>query len=158
LRTNVLFQLRFQWLLAVLMLLVVGVSPAFSAGNESTPASARAVWEGRCVACHGAGGKGDGWRTKVMFWMKVPNLTDVAYMQTQSDEALLQLLKAGGKTGMPAYGAEMTEPQLKELVAFVRGFSNTQAPQKPVDVAAPAPQKPTGGAKQRPQKPAGAKR
>lgn len=80
----------------------------------------------------------------MVFWMKMPNFTDSTYMQTRSDEALFQILKVGGKTGMPAYGLKMTEPQLKELVALVRGFSSAPNTQKPAAAAAPGPQKPTG--------------
>jgi len=158
LRTDVLFQFRYHWLLAVLLLLVVGVSPAFSAGNEGAVSSARATWEEKCVACHGASGKGDGWRTKPMFWMKTPNFTDAAYMQKRSDDALLQVLKAGGPTGMPAYGLKMSDPELKELVAFVKGFYSAPEPAKPAAKAPAAPTKSAGKASAEPTKPAGAAR
>lgn len=134
-RTDVLFRLRYQWLLAVLLLLGVGASPAFSAANEKTPASARSIFEEKCALCHGVSGKGDGWQAKMVFWMKMPNLADPAYMQTRSDEALLQTIKAGGKTGMPAYGLKLTEPQMKELVTFVRGFTKAPGPAKPASAA-----------------------
>ncbi|MBZ0169872.1 cytochrome C [Candidatus Methylomirabilis lanthanidiphila] len=157
-RTNVLFRLRYWRCMAVLPLLIVGAAPAFGAGDEKAPASAQSTYAERCALCHGVGGKGDGWQAKMVFWMKMPNFTDSAYMQTRSDEALLQILKAGGKTGMPAYGLKLTEPQMKELTVLVRGFSNAPAPQKPASTAAPAPQKPAGGAAPGPQKPTGAKR
>ena len=134
-RTDVLFRLRYQWLLAVLLLLGVGTSPAFGAANEKTPASAQSIYEEKCALCHGVSGKGDGWQAKMVFWMKMPNLTDPAYMQTRSNDALFQTIKAGGKTGMPAYGLKLTEPQMKELVTFVRGFTKASGPAKPASAA-----------------------
>lgn len=157
-RTDVLFRFRYQWCAVVLLLLVAVTSPAFAAGNESAPVTAQSTYAERCALCHGVGGKGDGWQAKMVFWMKMPNFTDSTYMQTRSDEALFQILKAGGKTGMPAYGLKLTEPLMKELVVLVRGFSNAPGSQKPVSTAAPVPQKPASAAAPGSQKPAGAKR
>ncbi len=132
LRTNVLFRLRYQWCMAVLPLLVVGAVPAFGAGNEKAPASARSTYEERCVSCHGASGRGDGWQAKIAFFMMtMPNLTDSVYMQTRSDSALFQTIKAGGNKGMPAFGLELTEPQIKDLVTYVRSFTKTAGSPKP---------------------------
>jgi len=157
LRTDVLFRFRCGWCVAVLLLLVAVTSPAFGVGNESAPATAQSTYEERCALCHGVGGKGDGWQAKMVFWMKMPNFTDSAYMQTRSDEVLFQTLKVGGKTGMPAYGLKLTEPQMKELVTLVRGFSGSPGAQKPAAAPAPNPTKPAAAAPG-PQKPAGAKR
>lgn len=134
-RTDVLFRLHYQWCVAVLMLLVVGASPASGAANEKTAASAQSVYEAKCALCHGATGKGDGWQTKLAFWMKTPNLADARYMQTRSDDVLFQVMKAGGPTGMPAFRLEMTEPQMKELVTYIRNFTKTPGPQKPASAA-----------------------
>ena len=134
-RTDVLFRLRYQWFVAVLLLLVVGTSPAFGAANEKTPASAQSIYEAKCALCHGAGGKGDGWQSKLAFWMKTPNLTDSTYMQTRSDDALFQMIKAGGPTGMPAFRLELTEPQMKDLVAYIRSFTKAAGSTKPTGAA-----------------------
>ncbi|MDE2059823.1 MAG: cytochrome c [candidate division NC10 bacterium] len=116
------------------MLFVVVASPAFGAGNEGAAASARSTYESRCALCHGVSGKGDGWQAKMVFWMKTPNLTDSAYMQTRSDDALFQMIKGGGKTGMPAFGLDFNDTQIKELVTYVRGFA--KAPGSPKSTGA----------------------
>lgn len=128
--TLILSRLRCQWLLAVSMLVVVGVSPAFGAESPG-PVSAQSTYETKCARCHGESGKGDGMQAKMVFWMKTPNLTDSAYMQTRSDDALVQVIKAGGKTGMPAYGLKLTDREMKELVTYIRGFSKTSGSPKP---------------------------
>ncbi|MDE2181331.1 MAG: cytochrome c [candidate division NC10 bacterium] len=117
------------------MLLVMGAAPALGAGNEGAAASARSTYEAKCALCHGASGKGDGWQSKIAFWMKTPNLTDSAYMQTRSDDALFQMIKAGGQTGMPSFRLEFNDAQIKELVTYVRGFAKAPGPPKPTGAA-----------------------
>ena len=133
--TDVLTRLRYQWFLVVLLLLVVGASPASGAGSEGM-ARARSTYDAKCVSCHGASGKGDGWQAKLAWlFMKMTNLSDPAYMQTRSDDSLAQIIKAGGKSGMPAYGLELTEPKIKDLVVYIRSFTKTTGPTKPVGAA-----------------------
>ncbi|MDE2484443.1 MAG: cytochrome c [candidate division NC10 bacterium] len=112
----------------------MGAAPALGAGNEGAAASARSTYDAKCALCHGASGKGDGWQAKI-FWMKTPNLTDSAYMQTRSDDALFQMIKAGGNKGMPAFGLELTEPQIKDLVTYIRSFTKTPGLPKPAGAA-----------------------
>jgi mono/diheme cytochrome c family protein len=120
--------------LVISLLFVVETSPAFGAGSEGAAASARSTYDAKCASCHGASGKGDGWQSK-LFWMKTPNLTESAYMQTRSDDALFQMIKAGGNKGMPAFGLELTEPQIKDLVIYIRTFTKTPGPPKPAGAA-----------------------
>jgi cytochrome c oxidase cbb3-type subunit 3 len=126
---NVLFRLRYQWFLVVLLLLVVAASSAFGAESQGA-ASAQSNYNTKCARCHGESGKGNGMQAKMLFFMmKMPNLADSAYMQTRSDDTLFQMIKAGGNKGMPAFGLELTEPQIKDLVVYIRSLS--KAPGSP---------------------------
>lgn len=132
--TFVLSRLRYQWLLVVLMLLVVEASPASAAESQGT-ASGRSNYDAKCASCHGASGKGNGLRTKLTFWLKLPDFSDSVYMQTRSDDALFQSIKAGGKSGMPAFGLELPERDIKDLVIYIRGFTKAPGPPKPAGAA-----------------------
>lgn len=123
----VLSRLRYRWLLVVLMLLVVEATPASGAEGQGM-ASGRSNYDAKCAGCHGASGKGDGWRAK-LFWLKLTDLSDSAYMQTRSDDYLLRIIKQGGKPGKHSFGLELTEREIKDLVAHIRSF--TKAPESP---------------------------
>lgn len=125
-RVFFLSRLRCQWLCVMVMLFVVGISSAFSAETKSTP-SGQSNFESRCARCHGASGKGNGFQALALFFMfKVPDLTDSAYMRTRSDDALFRAIKQGSKGGMPAFGLKFSEPEIKDLVVYVRGFSGVR--------------------------------
>lgn len=131
--TDVLSRLRYQWCLVVLMLLVVEASPAFGAESQGTT-NGRSNYDAKCASCHGASGKGDGWRAKLS-WLKISNFSDSAYMQTRSDDDLSQAIKQGRKSVMPAFGLDMTDREIKDLVVHIRSFAKAPEPPKPVGAA-----------------------
>jgi mono/diheme cytochrome c family protein len=132
--TVILSRFRYQWLFVVLMLLAVEAIPA-SGAETKTGASPQSIYETKCARCHGVSGKGNGMQAKMVFWMKMPDLTDSAYMHTRSDEALFQIIRGGGKTGMPAFGLQMTDREMKDLVGYVRSFTKGPEPPKPLGAA-----------------------
>jgi cytochrome c6 len=85
----------------------------------SVPAQAQsggeAVYKAKCVACHGADGKGE---TTVGKANKVRDLGS-ADVQKQSDDELAAII-GSGKGKMPAYGKSLKPEQVKELVAYIR--------------------------------------
>ena len=125
--TFVLSRLRCQWFLVVLALLVLEASPAFWAESQGM-ASGRSNYDAKCASCHGASGKGDGWRARLS-WLTLPNFSDSASMQARADDYLFRLTKQGGKSGMPSFGLELTDPEIKDLVVYIRSF--TKAPESP---------------------------
>lgn len=129
-RTLTLSRFRYQWLLVVLMLLGVGTSSAFGAESPGAT-SVQAIYDKKCARCHGATGKGNGAQARMVFWMKMPDMSDAATMQTRSDEVLFRAIKQGGKAGMPGFGLELSESDITGLVAYVRGFSKTSGSPKP---------------------------
>lgn len=119
-------RLRGWWLGVMIMLVVMGTSSALSAETKSTP-SGQSNFESRCARCHGASGKGNGFQALALFFMfKMPDLTDPAFMQTRSDDALFRAIKQGSKGGMPAFGLKFSEPEIKDLVIYVRGFAGAR--------------------------------
>lgn len=132
--TLILSRLRCQWLLAVSMLVIVATSPAFGAESQGA-ASAQSNYGTKCARCHGESGKGNGMQARMLFFMmKMPNMADSAYMQTRSDDVLFQVIKVG-KAGMPAFGLQLTDPEIKDLVAYIRSFTKAPGPQKPASAA-----------------------
>ena len=66
------------------------------------------------------------------------DLTDPAYLQTLPDDYLFQIIKQGGaslgKPGMPSWGQELTDQEIRDLAAYVRSLA--QAPQQPQSTGA----------------------
>jgi cytochrome c6 len=87
----------------------------------SVPAQAQtggeALYKAKCVACHGADGKGE---TAVGKTNKIRDLGS-ADVQGQSDDAIAGII-GSGKGKMPAYGKSLKPDQIKELVAYIRSL------------------------------------
>jgi mono/diheme cytochrome c family protein len=65
----------------------------------------------------------------------MPNFSDSAYMQKRSDDDFLLAIKQGRKSIMPAFGLEMTDRELKDMVAHIRSFDKAPEPPKPAGTA-----------------------
>lgn len=112
---------------------------AFAAGaGGGGRGTAQSNYRSECATCHGRTGKGDGW-TAWIFRLKVGDLTDAVYMRTLSDDYIFQIIKQGGaslgKPGMPSWGQELTDREIRELVVYIRSL------------AAPPPPQPSGAAR-----------
>ena len=61
------------------------------------------------------------------------DLTDSAYLQTLPDEYLFQIIKQGGanlgKPGMPSWGQELDDREIRDLVVHIRSLA--APPQQP---------------------------
>lgn len=121
-RVIFLSQLRYCWLFVVLMLLIVEAVPAFGAESQGA-VSAQSKYNAGCTRCHGASGKGNGLQAMALFFMfKMPNMADPTYMQTRSDDVLFRAIKQG-KASMPSFGLTLTDPEIKDLVVYIRSFT-----------------------------------
>jgi cytochrome c6 len=76
-----------------------------------------ALYKGKCVACHGADGKGE---TAVGKANKVRDLGSED-VQKQSDDEIAGII-SNGKGKMPAYGKSLKAEQIKDLVAYLRSL------------------------------------
>ncbi len=105
--------------------LVVAVSllPGLVSGAGDA-AKGKAKYQELCVACHGATGKGDG-PAAAGLSVKPRNHTDAAYMGKLKDQQIFDTIKKGGQgVGksplMPPWGGQLTDEQIRDMVAYIR--------------------------------------
>jgi cytochrome c6 len=98
-----------------LMLAAVGL---FLAAMPANAQDAAALYKAKCAACHGADGKANTPAGKQM------GARDFASpdVQKESDDDLVAIVTKG-KNKMPAYGSSLKDPQIKDLIAYVRGLA-----------------------------------
>ena len=93
--------------------------------------TAQSNYQSQCASCHGSKGKGDGW-TAWLFRLKMRDLSDAAYMRTLPDDYLFQIIKQGGanlgKPGMPSWGQELTDREIRDLVIYIRSLALPPTP------------------------------
>jgi mono/diheme cytochrome c family protein len=105
-RTNAFFN-PLVFLFAVLMTVVFSV--------RAKAEDAASVYKAKCVMCHGADGKADtpaGKSTGARSFSSPE-------VQKESDAELTQIT-AKGKAKMPGYENKLTQPQITDLVTYVR--------------------------------------
>ena len=110
---------RARWIVAVVMGLL-GVTPAVAAA-PGDPAKGKAVYEQRCLACHGPQGKGDGPTGKVL----VPPAADFtsAASRKKSDADLLKIIENGKPpTAMVAWKGQLSEQDIQHVLAYVKAL------------------------------------
>ena len=78
-----------------------------------------------CVSCHGKDGKGE---TKAGRTAGVKDFTDAKYQLTLKEDAMTKQIKEGmkdekGKELMKAFADKLTDPEIKDLVAYIRAFN-----------------------------------
>jgi len=91
--------------------------PALGAGGDS--AKGKAVYEQRCLACHGPQGKGDGPTGKVL----VPPAADFtsAASKKKSDADLLKIIENGKPpTAMVAWKGLLPDQDIQHVLAYVK--------------------------------------
>ena len=96
-----------------LITLGAGLSQAGTAGGL--------LFKAKCVACHGADGKGE---VPVGKKLGARDLSS-AEVQGQSDAQLTDVVTKG-KNKMPAYDSKLTKDQIGELVAHIRELGKKQ--------------------------------
>ena len=109
------------------LFLAVGSSLFLGKGEVKKELPGKTTYTTYCFACHGATGMGDGPAGKVL---KPPptNFADKEKMKKLTDDYLFQIIKNGGaKVGksplMAPWGGVLKDPQIKDLVEYIRTFS-----------------------------------
>ena len=87
---------------------------------------AKANYQTFCAKCHGDGGKGNGSGAATLA-TKPRDFTDCVRMAKESDEMLFKVIKDGGKANgfsgdMQAWNTAFEDPEIKDLVAYIRTF------------------------------------
>ena len=102
-----------------------GVWLLSSAAPAAEAQDAKQLYEKSCNSCHGPSGKGDGPASKML---KPPAADFATALKGQADADIAKVIKEGGKAVgkspmMPAFGAKLTDDQIKGIVDLVKGFS-----------------------------------
>jgi mono/diheme cytochrome c family protein len=96
------------------------------------PEPGRTLYQTHCATCHGAAGRGDSWRARLLF-LRPGDLASPA-LATLPDRYLVELVRHGGsaygKPGMPSFGFVLTDAEIEAVVLYVRTLA-----QAPRDVA-----------------------
>ena len=103
-----------------LILIVGSAQHAMGAGDVDAGGK---LYQARCSPCHGSDGKA-ATPTAQALNPKPRDHTDGAYMNQLSNEHIAKIIKNGGpavgKSPMMPPQADLTEPQIEDVIAFVR--------------------------------------
>jgi len=95
---------------------------ALLAGSASG-ADAKALYDKHCTKCHGPDGKG---KTKMGKQSGVKDYSDPKVQEEMKDDVALKTVKEGitekGKERMKAYASELSDADIKALIAYMRAF------------------------------------
>jgi len=113
----------------VVILLGVGVFTGGLAWLLDTPkpppgaSRAERLYLGLCATCHGVDGRGS-WRA-ALFLIRPGTLAEVA-RSGLTDQYLFDIIQHGGaplgRPGMPAFGASLSDDDLRALVAYIHNL------------------------------------
>jgi mono/diheme cytochrome c family protein len=106
----------FLSLFVFMPVVVVATSGAQKKGAASQVERGRAVYEARCVRCHGADGAG---RTRMAEIVEPPDLTDPAWQRRRGNARMIASV-ADGLGQMPAFKKRLTRQEIAAAVAYVR--------------------------------------
>ena len=102
-----------------ILLLTASLSVAIV--TSSFGADAKALWDANCAQCHGKNGNAD---TKMGKTLNAKDLTDAKVQAEFTDAKATQSIKEGvkqnGKTTMKSFGDQLSDDDVKALVAYVR--------------------------------------
>lgn len=86
-----------------------------SASNSGHAARGKALYERHCAACHGAEGKGDGYK---LLGPDPANFLSPS-MKGKPEAELLKTIH-DGKPNMPAWKYRLSDQQARDVIAYIR--------------------------------------
>ena len=118
------------------IILVLGGAAALTvgllAGSPTAPPGpepGRTLFQARCATCHGADGRGQSWRARLLL-LRPGNLA-APETAALSDQYLQDIIRHGGssfgKPGMPSFGFTVAENEIRALVAYLRALGPSDA-------------------------------
>jgi mono/diheme cytochrome c family protein len=111
----------------VLALLVAGVALVRAPLPPSPrgPEPGRTLFQTHCATCHGAAGRGDSWRARLLF-LRPGDLSSHA-IASLPDRYLADLIRHGGssfgKPGMPSFGFVLNDTEISAVIQYVRSLA-----------------------------------
>jgi mono/diheme cytochrome c family protein len=108
----------------------------------ATPAglkAAKAIYDDKCLQCHGDKGKGDG-SESMMYSTKPADFTDAHMMSEMTDGEIFYKMTEG-REPMPSFKRQLTDEQRWQLVHYVRTFTPKVKPKHDHAEKKPAPKK-----------------
>ena len=104
-------------------------APVLPAGAEVDGA---ALYARHCAACHGEGGRGDGWNADHLDVVPTAH-ADATAMSARPDDTLYDGIAAGGfvlkrSPLMPAFGELLAPGQIRALLAHIRTLCSCEQP------------------------------
>lgn len=137
-------------LLIPLLAALITAGNVFGSENESAPG--KKVYEERCMICHGAKGEGKGLVGVMKRAEKSGRVLDVRardfttgvyrFRSTPtgclpSDQDLMRLVDTGiSKSFMPPHKEELSEEEKKDVIEYIKGFSERWQEEDPCEVIA----------------------
>ncbi len=110
----------------VVLLAVTSIVAAVPAATER----GKAIYQTRCLECHGVEGRGDG--AKAPFLSPRPGSLVSASISAKSDRDLLRIIQNGKpRTAMPAWKDILTEAEIEEVLLYVRSLVHFSRPLTP---------------------------
>lgn len=85
---------------------------------------AKKTFKDRCARCHGLDGKGETVLGEMLF---PPDFTDGKWWKGATIEPLQQSI-TDGKNEMPAFGKKLSKSEILALIAYLRCFDKSAAP------------------------------
>jgi mono/diheme cytochrome c family protein len=111
---------------ALLALLATGVTLVRAPLPPSPrgPEPGRALYQAHCASCHGAAGRGDSWRARLLF-LRPGDLSSPA-IASLPDQYLADLIRHGGssfgKPGMPSFGFVLSDAEIEAVIQYLRSL------------------------------------
>jgi mono/diheme cytochrome c family protein len=120
-----------RWRVALVALLLLGLGAGLavafleSPGPPSPgPEPGRTLYAAHCATCHGADGRGDTWRARLL-WL-APGDLRAAATAGLPEEYLHDVIRHGGssfgKPGMPSFGFALRDEEIRALVAYLQAL------------------------------------
>lgn len=109
-----------------IILMATAIAAAALPAEAGDLAAAKASFTTFCVKCHGDAGKGDG-PAAATLKTRPRDFTNCAQMTALTDDTLFKVIKDGGTAGnlsadMPAWKDGFEDPEIKDLVTYVRSL------------------------------------
>jgi len=106
-------------------IMIAAAAFAALAATARLSADAADTWNHNCASCHGPDGAG---KTKAGRMASVKDFTDGKYQDSFTDDQAIAQIKGGfkdketGKEKMKAFGEKLTDPEIADLLKYVRAF------------------------------------